>query len=49
MADTALITCTCKSDFQDERYGKGVRVANVDSKKTTYVCTVCGKPGQPKR
>ena len=39
--------CTCKSEFQDEFYGKGIRLFNtcVDNKGkiTAYRCTVCGK------
>lgn len=37
--------CTCSgtpaADFQDKRYGKGMRVMNEDQKKS-YTCTVCG-------
>ena len=39
----AIVRCSgtnCKNDYQDKRYGKGLRVAN----KTTngnYKCTVC--------
>lgn len=34
--------CICKSDYQDEKYGKGMRVMNrMDDGKVR--CTVCGK------
>ncbi len=37
--------CTCKHDFQDKRYGKGVRIHTVGGEKDrrVYKCTVCGK------
>lgn len=33
-------SCSCKNEFQDEKYGKGMRLKN----KTTsgFRCTVCG-------
>lgn len=34
--------CTCKSDFQDKTYGKGVRVFNTTEKESIR-CTVCGR------
>jgi len=41
MASTRVLRCKCKHEFQDERYGRGLRLHNakVDGKK--YVCTVC--------
>lgn len=35
--------CTCKHEFQDEKYGKGYRVHNKTANKetSTYRCTVC--------
>lgn len=42
------VACTCKSEFQDARYGKNVRIANPvnktkkDGKPTEAKCTVCG-------
>jgi len=44
----ALVSCQCASDFQDRRYGKQTRVANVTQKakspeRATVRCTVCGK------
>jgi len=45
MAATAKVNCKCAHEFQDERYGKGVRVANATQKKnekqTEVRCTVC--------
>ena len=47
MAKTGLIKCTCKSECQDEKYGKHIRLANLkgDVKNTDGKahCTVCGK------
>lgn len=37
-----LIKCTCKHEYQDKKYGKGLRVAN-NTKLETWRCTVCGK------
>lgn len=33
-------SCSCKNEFQDDKYGNGMRLMN----KTTsgYRCTVCG-------
>lgn len=31
------------SEFQDQEYGKGMRVCNLDMKKTAATCTICGK------
>lgn len=44
-----MIACECKSEFQDGKYGKGIRVHNSMQKPakpnlvTGYRCTVCGK------
>jgi hypothetical protein len=39
--------CTCKSKYQDEKYGEGVRLhnfaRNLNQKRGGYRCTVCGK------
>ena len=43
---TKELSCTCKSEFQDERYGKGIRVFNEmtsGTKVNGYRCTVCGR------
>lgn len=41
---TRIASCTCKSKFQDDRYGIGKRVINTkrDPGKGG-TCTVCGK------
>lgn len=44
--ETGIFACTCKSDFQDELYGKGNRLFNPKGKGEKidgYRCTVCGK------
>lgn len=49
MAGVILKKCGCKSnppgisEYQDKKYGEGVRVCNLDQKKTEATCTVCGK------
>ena len=49
MAGVVIKKCGCKgnpshgSDFQDKKYGQGMRVCNVDQKGTESTCTVCGK------
>lgn len=42
-SDTTKITqCTCKHDFQDKHYGKGLRVHNLATGKVKgWRCTVC--------
>ena len=43
---TAIIQCTCKHEFQDNRYGPGKRLHNelgVPKDGNHYRCTVCGK------
>jgi hypothetical protein len=41
MASTVIKRCTCKNEFQDERYGKGLRVHNVKKEGNKATCTVC--------
>lgn len=45
MAATKVFPCTCKHEFQDKEYGKGMRLHNLSesSKKKEAHCTVCGK------
>lgn len=43
---TKKIQCGCKHEFQDKKYGKGVRIANTTAKKPTpgtviVRCSVC--------
>ncbi len=42
MSGTAIKKCSCEHEFQDERYGKGLRVHNL-KKEGKPVCTVCRK------
>lgn len=37
---TSRLACTCKHDFQDSVYGKGIRLHNV-TKLGKFRCTVC--------
>ncbi len=41
---TAILACSCKHAFQDERYGVGQRLHNPTKKDGGSVkrCTVCG-------
>lgn len=46
MAKTKRIACTCKNEYQDAKYGKGMRIMNHTEKgktptSTTWRCTVC--------
>lgn len=44
-----LKKCNCRpqpshaADYQDEKYGEGMRVCNESQDKKDAVCTVCGK------
>ena len=42
---TEVLQCTCKSEFQDELYGKELRLMNTvgKDKPNGYRCTVCNK------
>lgn len=54
MSKTVVIKCTCKSEFQDALYGKGLRLHNTSeissgkNKKVAY-CTVCCKRSSDKQ
>ena len=37
---TVILKCSCSSEYQDKRYGKGMRVHNIG--KEGRACTVCG-------
>lgn len=49
MAEAVVKKCNCKgnpsygSDYQDQKYGDGMRVCTVNQKKTEARCTVCNK------
>lgn len=52
-ATIAVTKCGCESPFQDERYGKGLRMHNLsiragDEKKLNHLatCTVCATQRQ---
>ena len=40
---TVVKACTCSSEYQDKRYGVGLRVHNLCSKGEKARCTVCTK------
>lgn len=42
---TRPLKCTCKHEYQDERYGKGIRLHNrikMGTPANGWRCTVCG-------
>lgn len=41
MASPRILRCTCKHEWQDEKYGKGLRLHNAKKEDKKYVCTVC--------
>lgn len=44
--NTAIKLCTCKHEYQDQRFGKSMRAMNRKSPKINppvYRCTVCKK------
>lgn len=49
IGQTKIIDCTCRSEFQDQRYGPGRRVAHMRQGKQhhkgaeSYRCTVCSR------
>lgn len=56
MAECKIAKCTCKHEFQDATYGKGMRVFNpAGDKQSGGRCSVCGncigsaRPRQTKR
>jgi hypothetical protein len=40
--DALIAKCTCKSEFQDQLYGKGMRYFNRVADGKGGRCTVCG-------
>lgn len=38
-----ILSCSCKHEYQDQRYGKGKRVHTATKDDEVYRCTVCGK------
>lgn len=46
MAQSQIKKCICDHDFQDQKYGPGMRVMAPTGKgenSGTYKCTVCGR------
>jgi len=40
---TNITNCSCKSEYQDKRYGKGLRLHNAtQSQSAKWRCTACG-------
>jgi hypothetical protein len=50
MAKVIVKPCSCKSEYQDATYGKGLRVHNVKGDSTNKdngaTCTVCANGGR---
>jgi len=42
---TTKASCTCTHKYQDEKYGKTIRVFNASTKKVGVIhkCTVCNR------
>ena len=36
-----ILPCGCEHEYQDKKYGKGMRVHNFTAKTETWRCTVC--------
>ena len=43
-----MLRCTCKHEYQDRKYGKGVRVHNRGQNLDKASCTVCSKKKEGK-
>lgn len=49
MSGSVIKKCNCNpspsfaAEYQNSKYGDGMRVCNVDQKKTEATCTACGK------
>lgn len=41
--DTVVLSHGCKNDWQDQRYGKGMRLMNSCKNGEKYRCTNCGE------
>ena len=41
-----IITCTCRHEYQDSKYGIGKRIATKMKKEGMFRCTVCKKEHQ---
>lgn len=41
MSETTIKRCGCRSEYQDGKYGVGMRAHNFAPKKPCWRCTVC--------
>ena len=41
--NTKIVRCSCRHEYQDEKYGQGKRVANFSEREKKFRCTVCGQ------
>lgn len=39
--DPKVMPCNCRSEYQDQKHGQGMRLHN-PRKANTWACTVCG-------
>jgi len=42
MSGTVAVKCRCANEYQDKRYGQGIRIANKTARENEARCTVCG-------
>lgn len=42
-----ILKCKCKSEYQDQKLGKGNRIHNETKKLNEYRCTVCASMNKP--
>ena len=45
--ETKVLPCTCKHDYEDQRYGKGLRLHNKCNKG--FRCTICSAIKEAKK
>jgi hypothetical protein len=38
-----ILQCDCQNEYQDRKYGKGMRVHNQRGKTNNYRCSICLK------
>lgn len=46
MHNTIITPCVCQHEYQDSKYGQGMRVHNISQKKgeeEKHTCTACGR------
>ena len=49
MASTQIVSCKCKNEFQDKKYGQGKRVHNLAKGKTTKFAPSVVRSAETKR